>query len=174
MVSPWYDLLQLEDYSLEQGDFIFECPFIMPPKSINLEQGEMIDAELKITNSIILSQTCDLVNDKLEIVLLCPIYTLSDFIKRTAGDKNKKEKKKIISNLMKGYLPSYHLLNRDEKIAELNDYQVADFRNIYGLHIDFIKSFVMKTGNRIRLESPYKEHLSQSLARFFMRVGFIC
>jgi len=35
----------------------------------------------------------------------------------------------------------------------------------------FIKLHLRKQGNRLRLLPPYREHLAQAFARFFMRVG---
>lgn len=50
-------------------------------------------------------------------------------------------------------------------------YQVVDFRNIYSVSLNFLSDLTMKKGERLRLLPPYREHLSQSFARFFMRVG---
>ncbi len=49
--------------------------------------------------------------------------------------------------------------------------QIIDFRTIYTLPKDFVLAFSGKLGKRVRLLSPYKEHLSQAFARYFMRVG---
>lgn len=65
--------------------------------------------------------------------------------------------------------PSYHLLNKDENIFD--DYLVVDFKNVYGIHIDYLKKIGKSTTNRHRLLPPYREHLSQAFARYFMRVG---
>jgi len=36
---------------------------------------------------------------------------------------------------------------------------------------DFIVDLAKKKGKRLRLLPPYREHLSQAFARFFIRVG---
>jgi hypothetical protein len=51
------------------------------------------------------------------------------------------------------------------------DFLVVDFRNAYGVPYNFLIDYVKKTERRLSLFSPYKEHLSQSFARFFMKVG---
>jgi hypothetical protein len=48
--------------------------------------------------------------------------------------------------------------------------RVVDFRNVFSLPFDFLKSYCAE-GERLRLLPPYREHLSQAFARFFMRVG---
>jgi hypothetical protein len=50
--------------------------------------------------------------------------------------------------------------------------RVVDFHDIYSLPKIFLESFLRERKKlRIRLSPPYREHLSQSFARFFMRVG---
>jgi len=164
----WYEIISNSD-NLSQGDFIIECPIIKPPKIINLEEEN--DIQIDLINSIIMSQSCDLENDKIEIVLVCPYFPLQYFIDNLPEDqKTKKALKKVIDSLKKGNQPGYHLLNKSEKNG-LEDYIVVDFRNVYGVHIENLKSIAEKIPARLRLLPPYREHLSQAFARYFMRVG---
>ncbi|MDQ3394834.1 MAG: hypothetical protein M3512_12085 [Bacteroidota bacterium] len=171
MNFQWYTNILTNE--LEQGDFLEKCPIIIPPELI--EEGSQPEVEVEYIDSIILSQSCDLVNEKLEIVLVCPYYSLQTFLDSLPeGQKPTtiKSKKKIIEELKKGQSPGYHLLNKDSEYS-IKDYIVVDFKNVYGVHFLFLKEFVKKfnNGNRIRLLPPYREHLSQAFARYFMRVG---
>jgi hypothetical protein len=49
--------------------------------------------------------------------------------------------------------------------------KVADFHTLYGVPIESLREVACKCKKRVRLLPPYREHLSQALARFFMRVG---
>ena len=51
------------------------------------------------------------------------------------------------------------------------DYLLVDFRTVYGVHFDTLLDLIRKSTRRLRLLPPYREHLSQGFARFFMRVG---
>ncbi|MCD6491242.1 MAG: hypothetical protein J7K59_02995, partial [Candidatus Korarchaeota archaeon] len=51
------------------------------------------------------------------------------------------------------------------------DYLVVDFRSVYSVPFDFLLELAQKRDRGIRLLPPYREHLSQAFARFFMRVG---
>jgi|SRR5690606_22153655 len=168
MDYPWYSIIK-SSKDLQQGDFVYNCPIVVPPnnvKEINVE------VEVALIDSIVLSQSCDLVNSKIDIVLVCPFYTLKTFIDNLPPDQisNKKAKNKIIDNLRKGNLPGYHLLNKENSIENLSDYQVVDFKNVYGISFKSLTSIVEEE-ERIRLLPPYREHLSQAFARYFMRVG---
>lgn len=92
-------------------DDYFEFPVIIPPEEFD-NQNE-INIKIEYHNIIIMSQSCDLVNNKIKNVVVCPIYSLNEL-----GEKFKSNKK-----------------------------------------------------DRLRLLLPYREHLAQSFARFFMRIG---
>jgi len=164
----WYKKI-VNSNKIEQGDLIIDCPIIIPPSKI--EEGDEPEIEIKLINSIILSQSCDLANNKIEIVLVCPYYPLKVFIENTPEDQQtKKAVTKNIDNLRKGHLAGYHLLNKFNDLG-IGDYIVVDFRNVYGVEINNLKDIAEKQGDRIRLLPPYREHLSQAFARYFMRVG---
>jgi len=50
-------------------------------------------------------------------------------------------------------------------------YLVVDFKNVYSINRSTLNDTVKNLKNRIRLLPPYREHLSQAFARYFMRVG---
>lgn len=169
MEYPWYKKLNQDDFSLEQGDFIPDCPIMIPPEEIIV--GQIPEIEIENYDVIILSQSCDLENGKVDIVLVCPYLTFEDFLDQQPSDrKTKKGLRKLFENLRQGVQPNYHLLNKDES-HDLPDYLVLDFRSVFGVHINFLTDYVKQINPRVRLLSPYKEHLSQAFARFFMRVG---
>jgi len=156
---PWYDVIRGED-DLKQGDFIKDCPVVIPPSEIS------DDIEVRIINYdvVIMSQSCDLVQRKLDLVLICPIWPLSEFERRSDFFKGRKGKE----SLRQGNVPGYHLLNKCEIDGFETGYLAAD---VYSVPFDFLVELAQKRDKRPRLLPPYREHLSQAFARFFMRVG---
>lgn len=73
--------------------------------------------------------------------------------------------------MRRGNIPGYHVLRGSDIEGWNKDNYVVDFRNVYSLPSQFLKSLAAKRGKRLRLLPPYREHLSQAFARFFMRVG---
>jgi hypothetical protein len=50
--------------------------------------------------------------------------------------------------------------------------RLVDFHEVFTAPRVFLESLLSQRGeNRCRLLPPYREHLSQAFARFFMRVG---
>lgn len=159
---PWYEVVESDD-TLLQGDFIQECPIVIPPSKMS---GE-VEIDIVTYNVVVMSQSCDLEHGKLDLVLVCPIWSLSELEEKNSYYKSRKGKEA----LRRGYLPGYHLLNKCEIEGFETDYSVVDFRNVYGVPSEVLTDLVKKKDKRLRLLPPYREHLSQAFARFFMRVG---
>jgi len=147
-----------------QGDFIKNCPIITPPENLT---GDTIDATISEYDVIIMTQSCDLSHDKIELVLVCPYYSID--IWGEAKDFFKTDKGK--EALRRGYLPAYHLLNKCDIPQFDMNYNIVDFRSVFAIPFKSLVSHTKKYKKRLRLLPPYREHLSQSFARFFMRVG---
>jgi len=160
---PWYEVVDADE-PLLQGDFIKSCPVVIPPPQIT---SGKVDVDVIEYDVVVMSQSCDLIQRKLDLVLVCPIWPLSEFEERSGFFKSKKGKEA----LRRGNVPGYHLLNKCEIDGFETDYLVVDFRSVYSVPFDFIMELVEKRGKRLRLLPPYREHLSQAFARFFMRVG---
>jgi hypothetical protein len=163
---PWYKLAEPED-DLLQGDLITECPVIIP-------QGQLIDvtevdAIVRQYNVVVMSQSCDLEQGKIDLVLVCPYWGLTQFVETEKDDFLRSRKGK--EALRRGHLPGYHLLNKCEVEGFGTDYLVVDFRNVFSVPFDSLVDLNKARGQRLRLMPPYREHLSQAFARYFMRVG---
>ena len=85
---PWYEIVDANG-KLLQGDFINSCPVVIPPSHIELGKVKVDVIEYDV---VIMSQSCDLVQGKLDLVLVCPVWPLSEFEKRSAFFKSREGK----------------------------------------------------------------------------------
>jgi len=161
---PWYDWVTGEQ--IEQGDLLLKYDLVMP-EGYGSEPGQRASARLQNRDVIVLSQTCDLVHKKIESVVLCPAHHYREFVSAAGSDWNARR----VDDLRKGNIPGYHLLNSCEGSVGTLPLLVVDFHEIYSAPIRSIVEFVQRAGSRPRLQPPYREHLAQAFARFFMRVG---
>lgn len=159
---PWYDVAEAGD--LEQGDIIPNCPCFSPEGP--LESGEAISLRWQERDLIVLSQSCDLMKgrEKLSDVLLASIWKPSELRGHLATPKG-------LEDARRGNLPSVHLLAQIDFAGLEPGVRVVDFRSVFTLPIDFLREQAAASVKRLRLLPPYREHLSQAFARFFMRVG---
>ena len=162
---PWYELVESTNEIL-QGEIVDNCPIVIPSSEINDSGLVDVDVEIKIYNVVVLSQSCDLEASKIDTVLVAPFWSFLEIEAQNSAFVSKKNKEKF----RQGFIPGYHLLNKCELSGIEKDFIIVDFKNVYGVNLNFLRSHLSKV-NRARLLPPYREHLSQSFARHFMRVG---
>jgi len=169
MPFKWYEKVESEK-DLEQGDIIEHCNVIVPNEEhyIAVQKGVENSSPVDIIeiNGIVLSQSCDIKNEKIDSIIVCPIWPLKELVKKDEFFRAKKARE----SLRQGLCPQYHLLNKLSTGDLSEDYYFVDFHHIYSVPKSFISGLI-KGVVRLRLLPPYREHLSQSFARYFMRVG---
>ncbi len=178
-MPSWFELVSGKE--LGQGDILPSCPVPVLPAnyppdagSISTETPLIFNAELETRDVVVLSQSCDLINRKLSSVIVGPLWPLEKLSELTNDDKLKTEPnrmKSLCDFIRDGYSPRFHLLDRCEIESYAHNYLVVDFWATFTVPFGFLETFADYSGARLRLQSPYTEHLSQAFARFVMRVG---
>lgn len=161
---PWYELVEGDD--LAQGDILFKCYAVRlvsdtAPRDFSAELRAVIEQ----VDAIVISQSCDLVNDKISEVLLCAHFDLNEAIEIDASLKSK------LKQILNGQVYRHTLLPRSEFAECPMGIRLVDFNHVFMLPKSLVRQFAASQGKRLRLCPPYREHLSQAFARFFMRVG---
>jgi hypothetical protein len=183
MPIDWYEEVS-HDTPLTQGDLIFNCPVIgwkeAEPALAGKELSETLKAhtEAVAVDVGVMTQACDLKFDKVRNVILCPHFRIDAYRKAwetdmKARDQNPSNKawNSHASDICDGFLWNLSILNAG-KVETLSTERIVDFHEVYSVPRTFIESFLSQRDEpRLRLRPPYREHLSQAFARFFMRVG---
>jgi hypothetical protein len=173
---PWY--LELPQESrLCQGEILFSCPVARwkstSPTITNLEDlSEYVQVDV-----VVMSQDCDLEQARVDDVILCPAYDERAYREgweeqmRARGQKaTDRAWTRQLEALAQGREPAVALLN-DLPAEHGGQKKVVDFKEVYTIPRGFLEPLVRERDHRFMLAPPYREHLSQSFARFFMRVG---
>lgn len=163
---PWFGVVDGDD--IEQGDILEKCPVFLPPDALVVTaegSPRNVDFTWEERDLIVMSQSCDLVKgrEKLDDIVLCAIWKRSEI----TGEMAKLE---TLEEARKGRLPNVHLIAASASPGFERDVSIVDFRRVYSLPVQYVRNRAMHS-KRLRLLPPYREHLSQSFARFFMRVG---
>jgi len=164
---PWFGVAEGDE--IEQGDILEGCPVFLPPKDLavsavtNETKANFIWQEQDL---VLMSQSCDLAKgrEKVDDVLLCAVWKRSEL---TTGELAKEDG---MENARRGRMPAFHVLASSDVSGFEGEVRVVDFRRVFSLPVAFVRERA-GMGKRLRLLPPYREHLSQSFARFFMRVG---
>ncbi|MDY7014014.1 MAG: hypothetical protein SVX43_10540 [Cyanobacteriota bacterium] len=116
-----------------------------------------------------------------DIILNCPVVRWSaEPIRPAIGQEveignqtpSSKAWRRTCEDIKNGYSWNLAMLNEGSTEKLSLSHRVVDFHDVYTLPRVFLESLLQNRGQyRLRLRPPYREHLSQAFARFFMRVG---
>lgn len=175
--ESWYEVVQSNTIGdnpvLEQGDIIPGCPRFSveglsswpPPEDAD------VDVAAELVQAVVLTQTCDLEQKKVGWVLLAVVLPWPEARDALVAQGNAFAKSsKFRTALVQGSLPALSLLHKHAGEPAM-DWSLVDFHQLFVLPKEVVLNVAASAGPRLRLASPYKEHLSQAFARYFMRVG---
>ena len=182
--DPWYERAEASA-RLTQGDIILRCPLISWADRPFSLSGGRLDEVLKtfadgiVEDVVVMTQACDLENDKVSNVVLCPHWSLEDYKLEWEADarahqQNPTDKawKKHCDNIKDGYQWNLSMLNEGSVQGLSIARRIVEFQDLYTVPRSFLETLIQERAEpRLRLKPPYREHLSQAFARFFMRVG---
>lgn len=163
MTSFW---IRCQGDQLEQGDYLPGC--WVPIIHADFDPA-MVEPEIGVgsANLVIVTQSCDLANDKIQLAALCPIADLHTWERLNADYA----KRGFWESVRQGRREGLHMRSA---FADANDGRnalVADFRQLVSLPVGYLRRHGANLGPRWRLHSPFREHFSQAFARFFMGMG---
>lgn len=171
MEVDWYQVVQ--DATLLQGDILLRCPVIVIAAELSWPRppDAPMDVDIEELDLIVMTQSCDLENNKVGEILLAQVVAWPQVVSAEVQKGNPyAQSRNFRKQLVEGNIPGVSLLHKREEEPALL-WSVVDFRRLFTLPKVFVSRFAADLGFRLRLRSPYREHLAQSFARYFMRVG---
>ena len=183
--EPWYESIS-PDTPITQGDLIFNCPVLSWQDENLALQGADETEVLKgstiavSVDVVVMTQACDLEHEKVSNVILCPQTSINEYYEFWKSDVEAKNQNptqkawdKHCNDICEGFIWNLSMLNQEKNNEETRiDFRIVNFHEVFTIPRSFLESLVSQRGQeRFRLLPPYREHLSQAFARFFMRVG---
>jgi len=150
------------DEDIDQGDLIDGCPF--PLVSAFDGNVDTASVSLDVHRVIVLTQTCDLANKKVDVANVASIFEADELVTRQilkAGD--------IKGPLRAGRVWGYYFLPADAGFG-LGE-MIVDLRRLHTVRIDLLISLCRNGKRRARLLTPYREHLAKHFGDTFSRIG---
>ena len=184
MSDSWYEEIE-PGTKLMQGDLIFGCPLVSW-KSEALQVSGSGDTEVLHTmteailaDTVVMTQACDLDQDKVQNVVLCPHITVTEYfdawrteMQSKGNNPTNKAWRSHCEVICDGFIWNLALLNAGKTLTLGTEHRIVDFHDIFTVPRTFLEALLRQRGQqRLRLLPPYREHLSQAFARFFVRVG---
>ncbi len=179
--SEFFDL-KYDRPVLQQGDVLFGCPYIYP-----FYNGSKLDVYSEPWDIIILGHSCDIEWNKVDLLIVCPIWQLNEYFKSCANRlktdkkyfrefKNAQEFKDYIKGIIrdanKGRRVGFTMLKEAPTREGHTEPFLVDFTNAYSLPLDFVKHFAdtdEQNNVRLRLKEGYTTDLIGRFAYFLSR-----
>jgi hypothetical protein len=153
---------------LWQGDLLIQCKVPRIPDGFPDAGKEPQKIQLDEYDLIVATPTCDIEQKKVNVIALCPVWTVEKFEKAMPSIKSK------WNEVLKGRREGLHMLSSYEDPSNNRMALVVDFHVIHSLPLEYLIRRAKALGKRPRLRSPWVEDFSQAFARYFMRVSLPC
>jgi hypothetical protein len=149
------------DEPLDQGDVLDGYAIVTVA---DLAPDRLDQARLDLRRGIVISQTCDIANEKIEFLVIATVYdaqTLIDSgIVRTSEVKGPIRAGRVWGLY---FLPAHSTAGIGEMIV--------DFRYVHSIPIKVADGLRLAGKRRLRLLTPYREHLAKHFADTYSRIG---
>ena len=146
---------------LSQGDMVDDCPILvwkLAPPPLDLD----VPPEIRIIRVVVLTQACDLAQDKTTRVVVAPVHAAAELVAQ-----NILKAGVIRDQVRRGQVFGWYFLpaapapiNLAESIVDLRELHTIERRTL---------EYLVSIGKRIcRIQTPWREHLAQSTFRYHL------
>jgi hypothetical protein len=151
------------DSPLDQGDIIEDCPVVL----ISDIDPDMLDApqiDCALNRVIVVTQTCDLANQKARFVTVAVVRAAQDLIEEQLVKASD-----IRGPIRGGRVYGYYFLPKsvERDLPEM----IVDFRQLHTIPHDILISLCRLGKRRARVQPLYREHLARHFGDTYSRIG---
>jgi hypothetical protein len=149
---------------LSQGDLIDECPLVTirtwPP-----EPGPNIPSESWTIRVVVLTQACDLAQDKTTRVVVAPVHEAAELVA-----KNILKAGFVRDQVRRGQVFGWYFLPAAPAPFNLAE-SIVDLRELHTIERRTLK-YLVAAGKRVgRIRTPWREHLAQHFGATYTRIA---
>ena len=151
------------DERLDPGDLLDGCP-ILHVQDFRLDQPPPIDVGYGFRRVVVVSQTCDLANEKTTAVNVAEVFDAQNLV-----DQKVLKPADTKGPLRAGRIWGFYFL---PALADLGlNEMIVDLRRPHTVRLDLLSALGRAGKRRARLQTPYREHLAKHFADTFSRIG---
>jgi len=151
------------DEPVSQGDIFDDCPIF----GLDADD-EWLDVESDpvrwLARVVVMTQACDLATAKTSRVVVAVVHVAQELV-----DAGILKASAIRDRIRRHQVYGWYFLPQDD-LANLPE-SLVDLRNMHTVPLAILKQMSGGGKRRCRLETPYREHLSQHFANTYARIG---
>ncbi len=153
----------LPEAAVDQGDIIDGCP-LFGIAEFDSVKPESVTAEQSAARVVVLTQTCDLANQKVSHAIVSVVLDAESLV--TSGGVKAAD---VRGPIRAGRVFGWYFLPKSDELG-LRE-MIVDFRQLHTVRLDLLTA-LCQSGKRVaRVESLYREHLNKHFADSYSRIG---
>jgi hypothetical protein len=149
--------------AVDQGDIIDGCP-LFGIVDFDPANPEAADAAQSISRFIVLTQACDLANQKVSHVVVAVVLDANSLV--MSGQLKAAD---IRGSIRAGRVFGWYFLPKSDQLG-LQE-MIVDLRQLHTDPIDLLTTLCRSGKRRARVEPLYREHLNKHFANSYDRIG---
>lgn len=153
----------LSTSKVDQGDIIDDCPLAYVEKYQSVQAGE-IDWAYATSRVIVLTQTCDLANQKARHVTVAVVLDAASLVQQGMP-----QSADVRGPIRAGRVFGWYFLPKNEAL-NLSE-MIVDLCQIHTVRLDLLSSLCESQCRRARLTDLYRAHLGRHFADTYARIG---
>ncbi|HKI16717.1 MAG TPA: hypothetical protein VKA15_02510 [Isosphaeraceae bacterium] len=158
-----YEIAASEEF-LSQGDVIDDCLLITiriwPP-----DPGTDVRSETWTIRVVVLTQACDLAQDKTTRVVVAPVHEAAELVARDTLRAGV-----IRDQVRRGQVFGWYFLPAAPAPINLAE-SIVDTRELHTIERHTLE-YLVRAGKRVcRIRTPWREHLAQHFGTTYMRIA---
>lgn len=148
---------------LDQGDILDECP-LLRLKTVEPSALGQPDVDFAFRRVIVLTQTCDLMNEKATIANVAEVFDAQFLI-----DQKLFKSADVKGPLRAGRIWGWYFLPADTTLG-LSE-MIIELRSLHTVPLDLLRNLCRLGKRRGQVQPLYREHLAKHFADTFSRIG---
>jgi hypothetical protein len=149
---------------LSQGDILDDCPILvwkLAPPPLDLE----VAPEARIIRVVVLTQACDLAQEKTTRVVVAPVHEAAELTAR-----NVLKAGAIRDQVRRGLVFGWYFLPAAPVPIALAE-SIVDLRELHTIERRTLE-YLVSAGKRVcRIRTPWREHLAQHFGTTYTRIA---
>jgi hypothetical protein len=148
---------------IDQGDLIDDC-LVLRIKAVPPNPSGHPDIDYAFRRVIVLTQTCDLANEKTTVANVAEVFEAQFLI-----DQKLFKPADVKGSLRAGRIWGWYFLPADAALGL--EEMIVDLRQLHTLPMALLRELCLAGKRRGRVQPLYREHLAKHFADTFSRIG---